>query len=493
MKNKEKYYITTPIYYVNDKPHIGHAYTTIVADVLARHYRQKLGQENVYFLTGTDEHGAKIAESAAKLNIDPQTFTDQISEQFKLAWKNLDISYDQFIRTTDSKHKKIVQDILVKLKSTKTPLNNDCLYQSDYEGLYCVACEKFILESELIDGLCPDHKVAPQKLAEKNWFFKLADFLPLIIEKIKNDELVIFPVSRKNEVLGILEKQSLPDFSISRSKLSVPWGIDLPWDDSQKAYVWVDALSNYLTALDYPDGENFKKFWPADCQLLALDILKFHAIYWPAILFSLGLPLPKVLDIHGFFTIDGQKMSKTIGNVVNPNDLVELYGAESTKYLILSQFSFGAESDIRVEDFPAKYNADLVNGLGNLVSRVTNMVEQYLAGLVDFDREHLLLVEEVKTKIEALDFRGALLKIWQTIQNSNALIDTTKPWLKAKSEDNQDKEELKKDLSLMAANLYNIALALASFMPQTSQSILAILTAEKIKKPEVGLFQRLEK
>lgn len=493
MSEKNKYYITTPIYYVNDKPHIGHAYTTIVADVLARHYRQKLGQENVYFLTGTDEHGAKIAESALKLNIDPQTFTDQVSEQFKLAWKNLDISYDQFIRTTDAKHKKIVQEILVKLKNTKTPLNNDCLYQADYEGLYCVGCEKFILESELIDGLCPDHKVAPQKLAEKNWFFKLADYLPSITEKIKNDELVIFPVSRKKEVLGILEKQSLPDFSISRSKLSVPWGIDLPWDDSQKAYVWVDALSNYLTALDYPAGENFKKFWPADCQLLALDILKFHAIYWPALLLSLDLPLPKALNIHGFFTIDGQKMSKTIGNVVNPNELVELYGAEATKYLILSQFAFGAESDIRVEDFAAKYNADLVNGLGNLVSRVTNMVEQYLDGQVDFDHEHLLLVDEVKTKIEALDFRGALLKIWQTIQNSNALIDTTKPWVKAKSEDAKDKEELKKDLSLMTANLYNIALALASFMPQASQSILDILQAEKIKKPEVGLFQRLEK
>lgn len=493
MPKKNTYYITTPIYYVNDKPHIGHAYTTIVADVLARHYRQKLGKENVYFLTGTDEHGAKISESALKLNIDPQTFTDQVSEQFKLAWQNLDISYDQFIRTTDAKHKKIVQDILVKLKADKTPLGNDCLYQADYEGLYCVGCEKFILESELSDGLCPDHKTEPQKLAEKNWFFKLADYLPIITEKIKNDELVIFPESRKKEVLGLLEKQNLPDFSISRSRQSVPWGIDLPWDNTQKAYVWVDALSNYLTALDYPAGAKFKKFWPADCQLLALDILKFHAIYWPAILLSLDLALPKTLNIHGFFTIDGQKMSKTIGNVVNPNDLVAIYGAEATKYLILSQFAFGAESDIRVEDFPAKYNADLVNGLGNLVSRVTNMVEQYLDGQVDFDREHLSLVEEVKAKIEVLDFRGALLKIWQTIQNSNALIDTTKPWVKAKSVDPKDKEELKKDLSLMTANLYNIALALSCFMPQASLAILDILQADKIKKPAVGLFQRIEK
>jgi methionyl-tRNA synthetase len=493
MLEKNKYYITTPIYYVNDKPHIGHAYTTIVADVLARFWREKLGKENVYFLTGTDEHGAKIAESAAKLNIDPQTFTDQVSEQFKLAWKNLDISYDQFIRTTDEKHQKTVQEILLKLKTAQTPKGNEVIYQGDYQGLYCVGCEKFILESELVDGLCPDHKKAPEQIAEKNWFFRLADYLPTIIEKIKNDELVIFPVSRKNEVLGILEKQALPDFSISRSKLSVPWGIDLPWDESQKAYVWVDALSNYITALDYPDGKNFQKFWPADCQLLALDILKFHAIFWPAILLALDLPMPTSLNIHGFFTIDGQKMSKTIGNVIDPNTLVETYGAESTKYLILSQFAFGAESDIRVEDFPAKYNADLVNGLGNLVSRVTNMVEQYLAGQVALkpqtDSEFILSVNH---KIEQLKFRDALLDIWKLIQNSNVLVDTTKPWLLSKSESEEDKKTLVEVLTTLSNDLYQIAFALKAFMPETAQAILDILTAKEIKKPAEPLFKRLE-
>ncbi len=493
MSEKNKYYITTPIYYVNDKPHIGHAYTTIVADVLARFWREKLGKENVYFLTGTDEHGLKIAETAAKLNIDPQTFTDQVSSQFKTAWQNLDISYDQFIRTTDEQHKKIVQDILLKLKSAKTPLGNDCLYQADYEGLYCVGCEKFILESELIDGLCPDHKKAPEKIAEKNWFFRLQDYLEIIIEKIKKEDLKIYPESRKNEVLGILEKQVLPDFSISRSKVSVPWGIDLPWDESQKAYVWVDALSNYITALGYPDGKNFKKFWPADCQLLALDILKFHAIYWPAILLSLDIPLPKSLNIHGFFTIDGQKMSKTIGNVIDPNTLAETYGAESTKYLILSQFAFGAESDIRVEDFPAKYNVDLVNGLGNLVSRVTNMVEQYLSGQVvlkpQTDSEFIL---SVNNKIEQLKFRDALLDIWKLIQNSNVLVDTTKPWLLSKSESEDDKKTLIEVLTTLTNDLYQIAFALKAFMPETAQAILAILTANKIQKPSEPLFKRLE-
>ena len=493
MLQENKYYITTPIYYVNDKPHIGHAYTTIVADVLARFWREKIGKENVYFLTGTDEHGAKIAESAAKLDIDPQTFTDQVSAQFQLAWKNLDISYDHFIRTTDEQHKKIVQEILLKLKTAQTPQGNEVIYQSEYQGLYCVGCEKFILESELVNGWCPDHKKAPQKIAEKNWFFRLSDYLPSIINQIKNNELFIFPESRKNEVLGILEKQDLPDFSISRSRVSVPWGIDLPWDKDQKAYVWVDALSNYITALDYPEGKNFQKFWPADCQLLALDILKFHAIYWPAILMALDVPLPKVLNIHGFFTIDGQKMSKTIGNVIDPNILVKTYGAESTKYLILSQFAFGAESDIRVEDFPAKYNADLVNGLGNLVSRVTNMVEQYLGGRVNLSKDiNTEFLQSVHAKIEQLKFRDALLEIWKLIQSANVLVDTSKPWLLSKSENPADHKTLVEVLTTLSNDLYQIAWTLKVFMPNSANSILALLSAEKIQKPVEPLFKRLE-
>jgi methionyl-tRNA synthetase len=481
----EKKYITTPIYYVNDKPHIGHAYTTIVADVLARYYRNKLGKDNVYFLTGTDEHGAKVAESAQKAGLDPQKFTDQVSDEYKSAWQNLDISNDQFIRTTSKQHIKIVTEILSKLKEAQTPLGNDVLYEKDYEGLYCQGCEKFLTENDLEDGKCPDHNQEPELVKEKNWFFKLNDFLPVIKEKIEKNELLIYPQTRKNEVLGLIDKQDLPDFSISRSTKSVPWGIELPWDKEQKSYVWVDALSNYITALDYPKGDLFQKFWPANVQLMALDILKFHALYWPAILLALGIELPKQLAIHGFFTINGQKMSKTIGNVIHPDELVKKYGAEATKYLVLSQFSFGSENDINVDGFQEKYNADLVNGLGNLVNRTTKMVEDYLDGKVDID---FTKQDNISEKIENLDFKGALNNIWKIIRETNLLIDEKKPWSLVK----EDKlKEVKDVLENCIRNIDVIATSLKPFMPKKSQEILDIIGADQIKKPSEALFPRL--
>ena len=495
----EKFYITTPIYYVNDKPHIGHAYTTIIADVLAHFWRTQIGEDNVFFLTGTDEHGAKIAEAAEKNNISPQKFTDNISTLFKEAWHNLEISNDYFVRTTDENHKKIVVDILKTLKQAKTPQGNDVLYEGEYEGLYCIGCEKFITASELVDDKCPDHNKVPEKLSEKNWFFKLSDFLPSIKEKIESGELIIYPEGRKKEVLGLI-KQGVPDISISRSNKSVSWGIDIPWDKDQKTYVWVDALSNYITALEYPAGENFKKFWPADVHLMGLEILKFHTLLWPAMLMALGVELPKSMYIHGFFTIDGKKMSKTLGNVIDPNELVNQYGAEVSKYLILSQFAFGAESDIKIEDFPIKYNADLVNGLGNLVNRVTNMVEQYMDGKIDVDFKDMNLGHE---ELKQLHFREALLTIWQVIAKDNSLIDQEKPWVLAKDKVNGEaregglgheanKEKLTKILQELTLDLYNIALSLKPFMPKKSKEILDIITAKQIKKPSEPLFPRLQ-
>ena len=283
----------------------------------------------------------------------------------------------------------------------------------------------------------------------------------------------------------MINKQNLPDFSISRSTKSVPWGIDLPWDKDQKSYVWVDALSNYITALDYPEGDLFKKFWPADIQLMALDILKFHALYWPAILLALGVELPKQLAIHGFFTINGQKMSKSIGNVIHPDEIVEKYGAESSKYLILSQFSFGSESDINVEGFKEKYNADLVNGLGNLINRTTKMVEDYLEGKVTIDFQEQDIISE---RVENLDFKGALNEIWKLIRESNSLIDEKKPWALVKEEKTK---EIKEILEKCLENIYVISVSLKAFMPNKSQEILDIITADQIKKPDEPLFPRL--
>ena len=470
---QEKKYITTPIYYVNDKPHLGHAYTTIVADILNKYYVNKLGKDNTYFLTGTDEHGAKIAEASDKAGISPQEFTDNISEEYKKAWENLGISYNQFIRTTSDKHKDIVIKILNTLKE------KDIIYKDNYEGLYCIGCEKFLTDNDLEDGKCPDHNKEPELLKEENWFFKLDEFLPKIKKVIESGELKIYPEGRKKEVLGLIDKQDLPNFSISRSKKSVPWGIDLPWDKDQKVYVWIDALSNYITSLEYPDGEEFKKFWPADIQLLAVDILKFHAIFWPAILMALDIPLPKALYIHGFFTVNGKKMSKTLGNVISPDELVDKYGAEASKYLILSQFSFGNESDIKVNEFDAKYNADLVNGLGNLVNRITNMIENYLDGDIGLDKiPELALVNNVNNNIEELKFRDALLDIWKEIQKSNILIDQKKPWVLAK-EDKLD--EVKDILQELIISIYNIAVCLKPFMPEMSKKILDIITAKVLK------------
>jgi methionyl-tRNA synthetase len=482
----KKFYLTTPIYYVNSRPHIGHAYTTLVADVLARFYRTELGESKVYFLTGTDEHGAKVAEAAKKQNLKPEEFVAKISQEFKDTWANLNISYNDFIRTTEERHVSIVVDILKQLKGAKTPLGNDVLYEGDYEGLYCVGCEKFILPSELVDGQCPDHGQVPQKLTEKNWFFRLQDYLPQLKQAIESGEMLVCPLSRRNEVLGLIDKQNLPDFSISRSKKVVGWGIDLSWDDTQKVYVWVDALSNYITALGYPDGDLYKTFWPADVQFMALDILKFHTLYWPAILIALDAPLPKSMQIHGFFTIDGKKMSKTLGNVVDPNELIKKYGADAARYLLLSQFPFGSESDIKIEDWPIKYNADLVNGLGNLVNRVTNMVEKYLNGQIGIKKFKAIALGREETR--QLRFREALLTIWQIIQKDNSLIDQAKPWELAKIGDNK---KLAKILKELVADLYSIAVALQPFMPQFSEQLIKVLTAPKIIKPQEPLFPRL--
>ncbi|MFW0862549.1 MAG: methionine--tRNA ligase [Candidatus Komeilibacteria bacterium] len=504
MEKENKFYITTPIYYVNDEPHIGHAYTTVVGDVLARYHRQK--GDDVFYLTGTDEHGAKIAESAKAKGIDTQEFCDQTAAKFVSAWESLNISNDYFIRTTNKDHKAAVSKIF------QTFYDKGLLEEKEYEGLYCVGCEKFLSDKDLVDNKCPDHKREPEILKEKNWFFKLEQFLPKVQELIEKDEIEILPVTRKNEVLSLLKDGVMKDFSVSRQKTSVAWGVDLPFDNTQVSYVWVDALSNYITALGYPDNlDNFNKYWPADLHLLAQDILKFHAIYWPAFLLALGFnenELPKTLFIHGFFTINGEKMSKTIGNVIKPQELVDKYGVDASRYLLLSQFPFGQEADIREDHFVERYNADLANGYGNAVARVTTLIEKNeLKFDIDFynsrnvgevgeygkDSKKMSVHNDdwfrgIDEKYQEYRFDNVIKDISLRLRELDRQINDYKPWTMSKD---VNFDALQNFLSYCAGEIYVISKALLPFMPTIAQQVLDILEADEIKKAP-PLFPRLE-
>ncbi len=476
VSERKKFYITTPIYYVNDKPHIGHAYTTIAADVLARLHRQ-IGDET-FFLTGTDEHGAKIAEAAEKAGKKPKEFVDEVSAKFSFAWDQLDISNDKFIRTTDSEHQEAVAKFLEVLKASSK------LYEGDYEGLYCVGHEAFIKESDLVNGLCPDHKTKPQLIKEKNWFFKLSDYQKLVEEKIQTNELIIEPETRRNEVLSFI-KQGLEDIAISRP--NVKWGIPLPWDKTQTVYVWVEALFNYCSAIGYgKDEENFKKFWPADVQLMAKDIIKFHCIIWPALLLAIGEEIPSKIVAHGFFTVAGEKMSKTVGNIIDPNDWVAKYGADAVRYFLLREVPFGQDGDVSEEKLKARFNGDLANGLGNLFSRTTNMIEKYLDGQIEDFADSPKDLSQAWEAFYGLDFSEGLTLIWKEIAWANKLIDDAKPWELVKT----NPEKVKTLLLSLAALLLEIAQKLSPIMPDTAQKIKEILESGDIKKPE-PLFKKI--
>ena len=383
---KNKFYITTPIYYVNADPHIGSAYTTIAADVLARYHR--MINDEVFFLTGTDEHGAKIEEKAKEAGMEPQKFVDEIAAKFEFAWDELNISNDNFIRTTDLRHKKAVQNSLQHL------YDKGDIYLGKYEGLYCRGCEQYKSEKDLVNGKCPDHNKKPEKTSEEGYMFKMSKYSEKILKKIKSDEFKIMPASRKNEILNFY-KGGLKDIAFSRK--NVKWGIPLPWDKGHTAYVWADAFLNYLTGVNWSGAVGarhgaclqFKEYWPTDLHLMSKDILRVHSTIWPAMLLALDLPLPKQLFIHGFFLVDGKKMSKSLGNIIAPSDMVKKYGVDGARYLLMSATPFGHDGDVSFEKFDEKYNADLANGVGNLVSRTTTMVENYFDGkLHEINKEH---------------------------------------------------------------------------------------------------------
>jgi methionyl-tRNA synthetase len=500
-----KFYVTTPIYYVNDVPHIGHSYTTIAADVLARYHRGK--GDDVFFLTGTDEHGAKVAESAAAAGKTPQEFCDEVSARFVGVWQKMNISYDKFIRTTDPAHVAAVGDFLSRLQDA------GYIYKGDYTGLYCVGCERYYSRDELDDGKCPLHAKECELVSEETYFFKLSEFSGRILEDIETGRFLIEPPERKNEIVSFLKMEGLNDLAISRSK--VEWGVPLPFDPTHTTYVWADAFLNYITGIGWPaDPETFDRFWPADIHLMAKDILRVHATIWPAMLMALDMPLPKKLVVHGFFTVDGKKMSKSLGNAIDPAVISNTYTTDGLRYFILREFGFGQDGDFSETRLIERYNKDLANDLGNLVSRVMAMAEKYLDGAVGTpgpktERDDELIdacIRAAKARDEALDkagFNEALNAVWQAVSEANRYVDATAPW-------NLDKQG---DTVRLGQVLYNmieavriIAGLIDPFMPATAAGIRTMFSAgaaddsraewgitpanAKVKKGE-GLFPRI--
>ncbi len=427
-------YITTPIYYVNAQPHLGHAYTTIVADTYSRFRR--LAGDSVRFQTGTDEHGDKIVKAAESENIPPREYVDRISAIFRETWPLIDVKPDNFIRTTDSSHIAVVQSILQKV------YDRGDIYFDEYSGLYCRGCERYLTEKELIDGNCPDHQTPPQEIAEQNYFFRMSRYQERLIEHIKSNPQFITPERYRNEVLSFLG-EPLEDLCISRPKSRLTWGIELPFDNNFVTYVWFDALINYLTGIGYPDERDFLKFWSVAEHLIAKDILKPHAIYWPTMLMAMDLPLYRKLHVHGYWNVDDTKMSKSIGNVVRPKELVEAYGVDTLRYFTLREMSFGLDSSFSSEAIVARQNADLANDLGNLFSRATTMVWKYRDGVVpmsaDLKVEDLVLkqaaqdmLSEYRAMMDDFRFHLALQAVWEVVGLANKYIVGNEPWALAK-------------------------------------------------------------
>jgi methionyl-tRNA synthetase len=474
MADKKPFYLTTPIFYPNAKLHMGHAYTTTLSDILVR-YRRLMGEDS-YFLTGSDENTQKVVVAAQKAGKDTQVFLDEIVENFKTLYKNLDISYDQFIRTTDTEvHWPGAQLLWSKL------VESGDIYQKEYEGLYCVGHEAFITEKELVNGKCPDHDMAPTPIREINYFFKLSKYTRKIKEKIESDEFKITPPSRRHEILTFLS-EGLEDISFSRPRLATSVGVPVPGDINQVMYVWCDALSNYITAVGYGrDEEEFKRFWPAEVHVIGKDILRFHAAIWPAMLLSAGLPLPKSLLVHGFITSGGKKMSKTIGNVIDPEELLAEYGTDAVRYFLARHISPFEDGDLTREGFKDAYNANLANGLGNLVARITKLAEDNLSegtrpAPEGFDKEYTDAIEKFEVN-HALDYCFAL------VTALDEKITTEQPFKVVKSDPEKGRELIKE----LTQELYVIARMLNPFMPQTSQKIKEAIVANK--KPDT-LFPR---
>ena len=475
-----RYFVTTTIYYVNDVPHVGHAYTTLAGDITARYWKQKIGKNNVFFLTGTDEHGQKMARSAKEKGLTPKKFVDSVVPRFKDAWKLLDIEYDHFIRTTDPRHERVAQRLLQKI------YDGGFIYPGEYEGLYCVGCEKFLTKTDLVDGLCPLHpKEKPIHQKEKNYFLKLKDLAEKeVLPRIEKGEYKILPLKRKNEIVSRI-KQGVEDISISREGVS--WGIPVPWDKKQTIYVWVEALMNYFSATQFVKGK--KSFWPADVHLIGKDIVWFHSVIWQALLIAAGEKLPKTIFAHGFFTVEGQKISKSLKNTIPPKELVDLFGVDGTRYILFAEIPFGSDANLSIRRFKERYQADLANGLGNLVSRVAKLCEMDNAeGIKEFSSDQQLLRSSLKkggfyNHMETFKFSLALEELWREMHGLDKKIERDRPWDKSS-------EERRGYLKSYAKRLLSLAKELQPFLPETAKKIMSQFKGPKINA-QTPLFPRL--
>jgi len=487
----QKYYITTAIDYANAKPHVGHALEKVQADVLARYHRQK-GFETFY-LTGTDEHGVKVFRKAKEAGKDPQAFTNEIAESFKALKDALNLSWDGFVRTSDKeRHWPGVEMIWKKLVEAGD------IYKKNYKGLYCVGCEKFITDKDLIDGKCRDHQKEPEVVEEENYFFKLSKYSKQIGGAIKSGELKILPEARANEVLALIG-EGLEDVSFSRPSRDLPWGVPVPGDESQTMYVWCDALTNYISAIGYGrvrdiDISTFRKWWPADAQVIGKDILRFHAAIWPGMLISAGLPLPKKILVHGFVSIDGAKMSKSVGNVVDPIELVKKYGTDAVRYYLLKEIPSHEDGDFSVANLERVYNGELANGLGNFSARVLGLASKFGKLEVDFSEVEGLVNKKIEStkklveeKIHAFRLHEAISAINELISLGDKYVNDHEVW--------KDTESKKKEILNLIVILDNVAGLLLPFLPETSEKISKNIewvdkNSLEIKKGE-ALFPRL--
>jgi methionyl-tRNA synthetase len=462
------FYLTTPIYYVNSTPHIGHAYTTIIGDILVRHRRQR--GERTYFLTGVDEHADKVARVAKEQGLTPKEFVDDIVTSWQELPTRVNASIDFFIRTTDEGHKAFVQDFLQRI------YDNGDVYQDTYAGLYCVGCEAFKTEAELVDGKCPDHGVEPEWLEEKNWFFRLSAYEQKLLDLYEERPDFVLPAFRANEAKSFIAG-GLRDFSISRATQT--WGIPIPWDPDQVAYVWADALVNYLSALSYAPGADLS-LWPAR-HLLAKDILRFHCVYWPALLLSAGYEPPHQLFVHGYLNLDNQKISKSLGNAVDAFGLIDRYGVDAVRFWVARVTPFGQDGDVTFDSFRERYEGELANDLGNLVSRTTAMIARYRDGELvlapDANGELAAAVsalhDTVPAQLDRWEVTAALDAIWDYVRSLNRYVEQTKPWELAKDEARA--AELDRALYELADGLRVAAVALSAYVPETAARILEAL------------------